>query len=174
MLGTFLLVFGFAYDGVISRMDGLILLVIFAGFMVASYQYRERDLDLGKYEDHSFLFNFVAVVGGLTVVVASSYFTLMYVEQLVHQLDLNGSLVGVISIGFAAALPEFSTVIESIRRDSPYLALGTLVGSNVVNPLVGIGSGALVSTYAVPRHSYSGICHLNSSLASVSCSGCIS
>jgi cation:H+ antiporter len=60
-------------------------------------------------------------------------------------------MVGVVTIGVAAALPELTTVLESVRRDAPDIALGTLVGSNVVNSLVGIGLGGVVSTYAVPR-----------------------
>jgi cation:H+ antiporter len=59
-------------------------------------------------------------------------------------------MAGVVTIGLASALPELSTVLESVRRKAPNVAVGTLVGSNVVNPLVAVGLGGVVSTYRVP------------------------
>lgn len=150
MLLTFVILFGLAYDGLLSPVDGLILLVIFAGFMVISYQYRARNVEVSDSEEHNPGWDLTVSIVGFAVVVVSAFFSLKFVEILVERMGLNGSMAGVLSIGFAAALPEFSTVVESIRRKSPYLALGTLIGSNVVNPLVGIGSGAVISTYVVP------------------------
>lgn len=37
-----------------------------------------------------------------------------------------------------------------MRRKTPVVAVGTLVGSNIVNPLIGFGVGSVVSTYYVP------------------------
>ena len=54
-------------------------------------------------------------------------------------------------MGIASALPELTTAISGIRNKEHGLSLGTLIGSNITNPLVAIGGGALVSTYWVPR-----------------------
>jgi hypothetical protein len=59
-------------------------------------------------------------------------------------------MVSVLTIGVAAALPELSTVLDATRRRTPNVALGVLVGSNLVNPLVGLGLGAAISGYHVP------------------------
>ncbi|MBN2394457.1 MAG: sodium:calcium antiporter, partial [Anaerolineae bacterium] len=53
--------------------------------------------------------------------------------------------------GVASALPELITALAGIRNGDSGIPLGTLVGSNITNPLVAIGLGSLVSTYAVPR-----------------------
>jgi len=150
MIGSFVLVFALAADGLFSRLDGAVLLLIFLGFLVGSFVYRERTLEVDDPGNGQLGFDIAVATGGFIAIGTSAFFGLRYVEILVNQLQLNGSVVGMISIGFAAALPEFSTIVESIRRDSPYLALGTLLGSNIVNPLVGIGAGALISTYSVP------------------------
>jgi len=57
----------------------------------------------------------------------------------------------VLTLGVASALPEFTTALAGIRHKENGISLGTLVGSNITNPLVAIGGGALISTYAVPR-----------------------
>lgn len=59
-------------------------------------------------------------------------------------------MVGVVTLGVASALPELSTVLDAIRRQAPNIALGTLLGSNVVNPLLGIDLGGVISGYHVP------------------------
>jgi cation:H+ antiporter len=59
-------------------------------------------------------------------------------------------MVGVVTIGLSAALPELTTVFEALRRRTPNVAVGTLLGSNVVNPLLGVGLGAAISGYQVP------------------------
>lgn len=92
----------------------------------------------------------VRALGSLLLVLASASLLFWVVESVVTNLALGGSMVGVVTIGLAAALPELTTVLEAIRRRTPNLALGVLVGSNVVNSLVGVGIGATISTYAVP------------------------
>jgi len=54
-------------------------------------------------------------------------------------------------LGLASALPELTTALAGVHHKEHGISLGTLIGSNITNPLVGIGSGALISTYAVPR-----------------------
>jgi cation:H+ antiporter len=53
-------------------------------------------------------------------------------------------------LGLASASPEFVTAISGVRHKAAGVSLGTLIGSNIANPLVAIGGGALLSTYSVP------------------------
>jgi cation:H+ antiporter len=66
------------------------------------------------------------------------------------QTGVGGSLIGVVTLGVASAMPELITALAGIRHGEKGVSLGTLVGSNVTNPLVAIGGGALVSSYWVP------------------------
>lgn len=143
-----------AVDGTVSRVDGLVLLGAFVVYLYYTFDRRERVIVAESVEAEVSTVNvranaLVAVVGILTVL-ASAYLVVAAIEVLVAELQLGGSTIGVVTLGVASALPELSTVAESIRRRTPTLALGTLVGSNVVNPLFGIGLGGAISTYRVP------------------------
>jgi len=151
MLAGFLLVFGLAYDGVIGHVDGGVLLIAFTVYMIVSYLCRDQDVDVKETASQTVKMDVLIALAGFMGVMISAFVSLKMVEILVSELGLNGSMAGVLSLGFAAALPEFSTVVESIRRENPYLGLGTVIGSNVVNPLVGIGGGGAISTYLVPK-----------------------
>lgn len=150
MVLALVLTLGLGWDGVFSRPDGAVLVVAFAVYLYVSVTRRQRSVNLEAAASTNVARDVVFVCGGLLVVLASAFLVLSVVQRLVDSLALGGSMIGVFTIGLAAALPELSTVTESIRRRAPNIALGTLVGSNVVNPLVGIGLGASISTYSVP------------------------
>jgi cation:H+ antiporter len=89
--------------------------------------------------------------GLLVVIIACATLVLSATEVIVNRTGVGGSLIGVITLGLASALPELTTALAGIRHKEAGISLGTLVGSNITNPLLAIGGGALISTYAVPR-----------------------
>ena len=152
MLGSFVLLFVLAFDGTVSRLDSLLMLVAFGAYARYSFRGRQQRRVLEDVPEDTSRVGRDALVAlaGLVAVLASAYVVLAVIEATVVRLRLGGSMVGVMTIGLASALPELSTVLESVRRRTPTLALGTLLGSNVVNTLVGVGLGGVLSTYSVP------------------------
>ncbi|WP_440992320.1 sodium:calcium antiporter [Haloarchaeobius baliensis] len=150
MLGTFALVLALAWDGTLSRLDGALLVVVYLAYTYWAVNNRERVGVPREPESRRLRRDAVLTVVGLAGVAASAYVVIAAVEVIVESLGLGGSIVGVVTIGLAAALPELSTVFEGLRRRSPDLAVGTLVGSNIVNPLLALGLGGVISGYAVP------------------------
>ncbi|WP_152039435.1 sodium:calcium antiporter [Salinigranum salinum] len=150
MLAAFGLTLVVSFDGRVSRLDGLALLVAFAVYAYWTVSTHGKTEPLPKSASTRPKRDAARAFVGFLLVLASAFVVLRVVDDLVVTLGLNGSMVGVVTIGLAAALPELTTVVESLRRKTPELALGTLVGSNVVNPLVGFGLGGAISTYAVP------------------------
>ncbi|MFB6185170.1 MAG: sodium:calcium antiporter [Haloarculaceae archaeon] len=139
-----------AIDGTVSRLDGLVLLVAYVVYVGYNVAHRERSQRNPEAASRSIRRDATVSVAMLFLVLASASLLLAVVQDVVTELALGGSMIGVVTIGVASALPELTTVLESIRRRTPNVALGTLVGSNVVNPLVGIGLGGALSTYYVP------------------------
>jgi len=150
MVGALALTLVLAWDGTLSRLDGGALLVAYLAYAAYSYRTRERAVALPPGERGSVRREAVVAVGSLVLVLASASLLLWVIGSVVAALELGGSMVGVLTIGVAAALPELSTVLDATRRRTPNVALGVLVGSNLVNPLVGLGLGAAISGYHVP------------------------
>lgn len=151
MVLALVLTLGVAWDGTVTRLDGLVLLlgyVVYAGY---SLHTRPRGVALPAASSEDVPRDAIVAVAGLVGVLVAAFFILGEVQSVVERFGLSGSMVGVVTLGLASALPELSTVVDAIRRRAPNLALGTLFGSNVVNPLVGIGLGGTISTYAVPE-----------------------
>ena len=151
MLGALLATQVLAWDGTITRLDGVVLLLLYLAYVGVRIARRERTQSLREPPSVNPRRDALVASGLLVLVLLSASLLLSVVEIVVEMLALGGSMVGMITIGVAAALPELTAVMDSIRRRSPNVALGTLIGSNIVNPLVGIGLGGALSTYYVPE-----------------------
>lgn len=165
MIVTTLMCLVLGWDGVYSRLDGFILFGSFVAYLYYLYHDERKHY---KAEDHGFseagetpegvpqsskeagIYALVSLVA-LVVTVASAMVALSITEVVVAYTGIGGSLIGVLTLGVASAMPELITAVSGIRNGDAGIPLGTLVGSNITNPLVAIGGGALISTYWVPR-----------------------
>jgi len=150
MLLAFALVLAVAWDRTLSRLDGVVMVGAYLAYLYYTYDRRPRTTMLAEEGGPHPLRDAAVGVAALLAVVASAYLVLEAVEVAVAALALNTSMVGVLTLGLAAALPELSAVVESLRRRAHAIALGTLLGSNLVNVLLAAGLGAAASTYVVP------------------------
>jgi cation:H+ antiporter len=89
---------------------------------------------------------------GLTMLIFGSKFV---VENALAIADIYGfaqSFVGVLIIGVGTGLPELSTALKGILRKAQGISLGTLIGSNITDPMLSLGSGALLSGFLVDKN----------------------
>ena len=149
MVAGLLVTLAVSLDGTVSRLDGVVLLLGFAIYLGVSYHRRQEFPAQGLPSANVRKDALVAVVM-LSLVVVSASVLLTVIETVVAGVLLGGSMVGVLTLGIASSFPELSTVIDGVRRKTPTVAIGTLIGSNIVNPLVGFGLGGAISTYHVP------------------------
>ena len=164
MIATTIMCLILGFDGNYSRIDGAILFGSFLAYTYYLYMderkhYKEEDNQLQSEEvadgaptnGREVLRDGLITAGMLAVIIACATFVLSATEIVVERTGVGGSLIGVITLGLASALPELTTALAGVRHKEAGISLGTLVGSNITNPLLAIGGGALISTYAVPR-----------------------
>lgn len=154
MIGTTLMCLILGWDRTYSRLDGAVLLgafFLYMGFLHKQESRHAYGLEEGGVERstqvRADVFLSAACLVGMLI---SAHFFLGAIEQIVMATELGGSLIGVVTLGLASASPEFVTAISGVRHKAAGVSLGTLIGSNITNPLVAIGGGALLSTYWVP------------------------
>lgn len=149
MIVGLVLTLALSWDGTISRLDGVVLLCGFGVYLGFSYLRRQQMPTQGTPSTNVSRDTAIAVLM-LGLVLASASVLLGVIQEVVTGVVLGGSMVGVLTLGIASSFPELSTVLDGIRRKTPIIAVGTLVGSNIVNPLIGFGLGGVISTYHVP------------------------
>ena len=165
MIITTLMCIVLGIDGQFSRIDGMILFGTFLAYTYYMYyderkHYREEDHGFSEsgetpegipHNPKEAMRDTIIALVALTITVGSAMVALQVTEVVVAKTGIGGSLIGVLTLGIASALPELITAITGVRRGDSGIPLGTLIGSNITNPLLAIGGGALISTYWVPR-----------------------
>ena len=165
MIATTIMCIVLGVDGTYSRIDGIILFGSFVAYMYYLYiderkHYKEEDHGFGEEGEipegvpqnskEAWRDAFIALLA-LLLTVGSAMIALQATEVVVARTGVGGSLIGVMTLGVASALPELITALSGVRHGDSGIPLGTLIGSNITNPLVAIGGGAIISSYWVPR-----------------------
>ncbi len=115
MIMTAVVLLAMGFDGTISRIDSLILLGFLGGYMYSLTDKEVHHLHEKQELKRGVFFESLIVVIGIGVLLLSSYFVLKIIEEIVIETSLGGSLIGILSIGIASALPEVSASISGIK-----------------------------------------------------------
>lgn len=85
-----------------------------------------------------------AVLGGLVVLVVGGELLVRGASSLARAIGMSPLVVGLTVVAFATSAPELAVTVQSSLTGSPDLAIGNVVGSNIVNILLILGASALI------------------------------
>jgi cation:H+ antiporter len=154
---------GIARDAAYSRFDSVILLVLFAGFIY----YTIARVLRGRAEDpftlqaaerltparlRSGILNTLFVIAGLVVLAVGARMTVNGAVSIAEALQVPKVIIGLTIVAIGTSLPELATSLAAIRHDQVDLAVGNVVGSNILNLLFIMGVTAAIRPVPVPTH----------------------
>ena len=91
------------------------------------------------------------LVFGLFMLLSGAKVTEIHAIELAQMAGVSETVIGLTIVAIATSLPEsFTAIIASLRRQSE-LALGTVIGSNVLNILLVLGMTAVVRPVPMPE-----------------------
>jgi len=135
-----LLVPVFALDGVVGRVDGLVLLLVGVGYNVwlvmEARQRRARlldDDDEGPVGDGAWRKHVAILVAGIAIIVVGSWFFVGGATEIALRLGMSDRYVGLTVVALGTSAPEVATSVVSSWRDQGELAVGNAIGSNILN-----------------------------------------
>jgi len=136
----------------ISRADGIILLLVFAGFMWYSF-YRDRKINhLQQSSEQTaekpatpLWLSILKIIGGLGVLIVSCDIFVDDAVKIARQLGLDDAFISITLIACGTSLPELAASIAAAVKKNTQLALGNIVGSNIFNIGLILGMSSLVT-----------------------------
>ena len=136
----------------ISRADGIILLLIFAGFMWYSF-YRDRKINhlqqsseqTAEKPSTPLWLSILKIIGGLGVLIVSCDIFVDDAVKIARQLGLDDAFISITLIACGTSLPELAASIAAAVKKNTQLALGNIVGSNIFNICLILGLSAQVT-----------------------------
>lgn len=140
---------------VISRSEGIILLILFAMFMYYNlYGYmdewrarkeKDKEIKLKLKDIDALTKNILLLILGLVLVFVGAKMTVNSVEKIAIKLGLSETFISILIIAVGTSLPEIFTSISAVRKGKHDIAIGNLIGSNMFNLLFILGSTALIN-----------------------------
>ena len=91
------------------------------------------------------------IVAGLVLLVLGGEFLVRGASALAGRFGISSLVIGLTVVSAATSAPELAVSLGAVLRDEPGLAVGNVVGSNIVNVLLILGLSALVIPLAVKR-----------------------
>ena len=148
-----LAMFACSIDGTISRFEGGLLVSAYAVYLVVVVVLERQWADVDAQEPAGDDLSLGRAVGllaiGLVIVTASADLAVENAVAVARAMGVGASLIG-LGVRFGTGLPELTVSLRAMNAQSGTLGLGNLIGSNITDPLLSAGLGALVAPMLVP------------------------
>ncbi|MHC4423311.1 MAG: calcium/sodium antiporter [Planctomycetota bacterium] len=156
MLLVTLLLWPFVHNLYLSRLEGFLLLAVFAALILLTvYLARRESADSSADERNpqsairntkqSVFFVVVGLVGlafGADMAVRGSVF-------IGRQVGLSNAVIGLTIIAIGTSLPELATCVAAAVKGQHDISIGTILGSNVFNALLALGVAGVIRPFDV-------------------------
>lgn len=132
----------------LGHIDGFILLVMFAGFllwMIRSAQKARNESEAeDEYEIRPIWQCIVYIVGGAAAIAAGGQIVVNAASAIATSFGMSQNLIGLTIVAFGTSLPELATSVVAARKHEVDMALGNVIGSNIFNILFVLGVAAAI------------------------------
>jgi cation:H+ antiporter len=134
-------------DGGVSRADAVVLLVLFAVWLVASFEVARRARSAAQevLGEHSMRRSLLSGAVGLILLIIAGRLIVSGAKGIGTELGFDAFVVGVVFVAIGTSVPELATAVISRVRGHDEVGLGTILGSNVFNGAFVIPIAALLS-----------------------------
>ncbi|MFW6022577.1 MAG: calcium/sodium antiporter [Halanaerobiaceae bacterium] len=96
-------------------------------------------------ENNSVLVQFLKLFVGILLVIGSSKILIPAVEITAVRIGIPQSIIAATFVAFGTSLPELITAMTAVKKGHGELAVGNVVGANILNILFVIGAAAAVT-----------------------------
>ncbi|MBK7937970.1 MAG: calcium/sodium antiporter [Lewinellaceae bacterium] len=146
LISSIIVLFFFGLDGLISRIEGVILLGIYAVYYIVLMKSQTEHTDdnsEGKNYSNTQLSLFL--LSGFAVLIFSSHLVVENAMLIAEKWGVAQSFIGIAIIGLGTSLPELAVTIGAAIRKSAGMSVGNVIGSNIFDGLIPIGLGGTIS-----------------------------
>jgi len=141
----------FTAGGHLPRWGGVLFVILLVGYFIWSYHQskhstEERDDSHPKPTTKRILIDLSIMFLGIAMVIIASKVLIVSAEEVAHRMNVPESVIAASLVAFGTSLPELITVITSIRRGHGELAVGNIIGADILNVLFVAGTAATVTS----------------------------
>jgi cation:H+ antiporter len=141
-------------DGVISKIDGIIFLLIMLSYIIFLFTSSKDDLadeideDLAK-EKFNWLKTLLLLTIGFALTIGGANFVVESGTNIAREFGVSEWLIGIFLISLGTSLPELVVSLVAIKKGNAEMSIGNIIGSNVANFSMVLGLASLVNPLSI-------------------------
>ena len=132
----------------ISRVEGIVLLVLFILYIWSCFKFNKPEGSTGKdtaVKEKKLPVSILMVLGGLAALIFGGRFFVDSATWIASQIGVSDKFIAVTILAGGTSLPELATCVVAAAKKKGQLALGNILGSNIFNILLILGASATIS-----------------------------
>lgn len=159
MIGVSVLLYLFALNGAISRLEGIVLFAMLLGYILfliiesrqeESSEVTEFDEEYGKAPKRHWSWHLLLVVVGLGFLVLGARWLVQSAITFAEYLGISSLVIGLTIVATGTSLPEVATSVMASIKGERDIAVGNIVGSNLFNIMSILGLTAIILPKDIP------------------------
>lgn len=144
LLGMNLTIFGKGQDQ-LCRLDGALLLAVFAWYMWTSFKSDTPDGEESNTKEYTVSMSLLFIVGGLAGLIFGGRLFVNSATELAKLFGVSDKFIAITVMAAGTSMPELATCVVAAFKGRGQLALGNILGSNISNILLILGGAALIN-----------------------------
>ena len=145
-------------DGVISRFDAMLLLLLMGAYLMFllndAKNMPKEDIVILEEETFSWIKTIPILIVGLALVIVGAHFTVESASSIAKSFGISEWVIGIIMVSLGTSLPELTVSISAALKGKVDMAIGNIIGSNMANTTVVLGAAALVKPMHINAPAY--------------------
>ena len=152
--------YALSLDGTLGRMEGGLLVLGFAAYLIYSYREQKRErrkgiavvrLDEGREEAMGMGKILALFAGGLAGVFFSSEWIVDSAQVVALGVGVPNVVVALAAVALGTSIPEIATCVIAARKGQGALAVGNILGADILNICWIAGASAVVNPLRVEK-----------------------
>ncbi|WP_456430144.1 calcium/sodium antiporter [Nitratifractor sp.] len=144
-----------------SRFDGVLLIFLMLGYLIFLKQsgsdilaLEDEEIEKEEHAPFSWMHVSLLLAVGFVLVIVGAEFTVESASSIARSLGVSEWIIGIVMISMGTSMPELIVSIVAATKGKADMAIGNIIGSNMANITVVLGSAALVRDLKLDMHAY--------------------
>lgn len=139
------------FDGVLSRLDGAVLLALFVAWLAAVVREarRQRSAAVAIVGAHKPLRAVIQGAAGLALLIIAGHLIVAGATGVAQAHGIDAFIIGATVVAVGTSVPELATAVISRIKGHEEVGLGTILGSNIFNGLFIVGVASSIAPIGI-------------------------
>ena len=140
-----------AYQNEFTRFDGVLLILLMFAYLLFLRQngseiltLEEEEIEEEEQAPFSWMRTIVLLGAGFLLVLGGAEFTVESASSIAKSLGVSEWVIGIVMISMGTSMPELIVSVVAASKGKADMAIGNIIGSNMANITIVLGSASLV------------------------------